>query len=135
MDYSIVHNLALRLKLNKLDGCGIAAPILLYEYLKRVHKMTPELVQGYYTSDNEKCWHVWVRHNDTNYDIGHVLACLIDPEFKKVQYTLNNTDDIQEGPQELIDQFKLYQEKPSVFWKNTSRTLQNFRSKILYTTK
>jgi len=133
MDSSIVHKLALRLKLNKLDGCGIAAPILLHEYMKRVHKITTELVQGYYISDNEKCWHVWVRHNEVDYDIGHALACLIDPEFKKVQYTLHVTDEV-EATSELTDQFKLYKEKPSVFWKNVSRILQNFRSKILYTT-
>ena len=135
MDSSLVHKLALRLKLNKLDGCGIAAPILLYEYLKRVHKITTELVQGYYKSDNEKCWHVWIRHTEIDYDIGHDLACLVDPEFKKVQYTLQIDNNTKEGPQELIDQFNLYQENPSMFWKNTSRTLQNFRSKILYNTK
>ena len=132
MDSSLVHKLALRLKLNKLDGCGIAAPILLYEYMKRVHKITTELVQGYYISDNEKCWHVWIRHNEVDYDIGHVLACMIDSEFKKVQYTLQIAEE-EITSSELTEQFKLYQEKPSVFWKNTSRTLQNFRSKILYT--
>jgi hypothetical protein len=122
----IIKKIALRLKLNKLEGCGIAGPILVHEYLKRYHSITTTLVQGQYTSEHEKCAHVWLRYCDREYDIGHVLACLIDPEFTKVQYSLT------EGPSELSDQFELYQEKPSVFWKNSSRPLQNFRSKLLY---
>jgi hypothetical protein len=126
MIHDIIKKIALRLKLNKLEGCGIAAPILVHEYLKRHHNIETTLVQGQYTSEHEKCSHVWIRHEGTDYDIGHTMACLIDPEFTKVQYSLT------EGPSELSEQFELYQEKPSVFWKNSSRPLQNFRSKLLY---
>ena len=122
----IIKKIALRLKLNKLEGCGIAAPILVHEYLKRHHSIDMTLIQGQYTSEHEKCAHVWLRYGDKDYDIGHAMACLIDPEFTKVQYSLT------EGPSELSEQFELYQEKPSVFWKNSSRPLQNFRSKLLY---
>ena len=122
----IIKKIALRLKLNKLEGSGIAAPILVHEYLKRHHSIDTILVQGQYTSEHEKCSHVWIRHEGIDYDIGHVMACLVDPEFTKVQYSLI------EGPSELSEQFELYQEKPSVFWKNSSRPLQNFRSKLLY---
>ena len=122
----IVKKIALRLKLNKLEGCGIAGPILVHEYLKRYHSIETTLVQGQYISTDEKCAHVWIRHEGTDYDIGHTMACLVDPEFSKVQYSL------VEGPSELSEQFDLYQEKPSVFWKNSSRPLQNFRSKLLY---
>jgi hypothetical protein len=122
----IIKKVALRLKLNKLEGCGIAAPILVHEYLKRYHSIETTLVQGQYISEHEKCAHVWLRYCDKDYDIGHVMACLVDPEFTKVQYSL------VEGPSELSEQFDLYQEKPSVFWKNYIRPLQNFRSKLLY---
>lgn len=122
----IIKKVALRLKLNKLEGCGIAAPILVHEYLKRYHSIETTLVQGQYTSKHEKCAHVWLRYREKDYDIGHVIACLVDPEFTRVSYSL------VEGPSELSEQFDLYQEKPSVFWKNSSRPLQNFRSKLLY---
>ena len=122
----IIKKIALRLKLNKLEGCGIAAPILVQEYLKRHHNIDATLVQGQYVSTDEKCSHVWIRQDGQDYDIGHVMACLVDPEFSKVQYSL------VEGPSDLAEQFDLYQEKPSVFWKNSSRPLQNFRSKLLY---
>ena len=122
----IIKKIALRLKLNKLEGCGIAAPILVQEYLKRHHSIDATLVQGQYISTDEKCAHVWLRHEGIDYDIGHTMACLVDPEFTKVQYSL------VEGPSDLAEQFDLYQEKPSVFWKNSSRPLQNFRSKLLY---
>ena len=122
----IIKKIALRLKLNKLEGCGIAAPILVHEYLKRHDTIDTTLIQGQYISTDEKCAHVWIRHDGVDYDIGHVMACLVDPEFTKVQYSL------VEGPSELSEQFDLYQEKPSVFWKNSSRPLQNFRSKLLY---
>jgi hypothetical protein len=122
----IVKKIALRLKLNKLEGCGIAAPILVHEYLKRHHNIETKLVQGQYTSEHEKCSHVWLSHEGTDYDIGHVMACLVYPEFTNIQYSLT------EGPSELSEQLDLYQEKPSVFWKNSSRPLQNFRSKLLY---
>jgi len=122
----IIKKIALRLKLNKLKGCDIAAPILVHEYLKRHHSIDMTLIQGQYTSEHEKCAHVWLRYCDKDYDIGHAMACLIDQEFTKVKYSL------VEGPSELSEQFELYQEKPSVFWKNSSRPLQNFRSKLLY---
>jgi len=122
----IIKKIALRLKLNKLEGCGIAAPILVQEYLKRHHNIDATMVQGQYVSTDEKCSHVWLRHDGQDYDIGHMMACLVDPEFTKVHYSL------VEGPSDLAEQFELYQEKPSVFWKNSSRPLQNFRSKLLY---
>ena len=122
----IMKKIALRLKLNKLEGCGIAAPILVHEYLKRYTSIDTTLVQGQYISEHEKCGHVWLRYCDKDYDIGHVIACLVDPEFTMVKYSLI------EGPSELSEQFDLYKEKPSVFWKNSRRPLQDFISKLLY---
>lgn len=126
MILDIIKKIALRLKLNKLEGCGIASPILVHEYLKRHHNIETTLIQGQYISENEKCAHVWIRYCDQDYDIGHMMACLVDPEFTNVQYSL------VEGPSELSEQFDLYKEKPSMFWKKSSRPLQNFRSKLLY---
>jgi hypothetical protein len=129
-------NLALRLRLNKLQDCGILAPLLLYEmYLLTRHRV--ELLQGYLViqpadGPKEICWHVWIRHeNGTDSDIGMILAGLVDPEFDRVKkdYIIG---ELPEGTEcskdpESVKQFEEYLDNPKQFWSKVSKKMSDFR--------
>ena len=83
----IKHNLFLRLKLHKLTECGIVAPIILYEAMKK-KDIDVRLNQGWCGIDNEWGWHVWVVDKDDKiYDIH---ADLTKGDIENIKYAPHN---------------------------------------------
>jgi hypothetical protein len=133
--------LALKLKLNKIDNCGIAAPILLNEILaKNGHKT--KLVQGYCSLNQDTCWHVWVEVVDKcgslgpeKLDIGYTIACLNDKEFEKCNMILHTNlapgADTPSSDTESLDNWELYEKDHKAFWKKQPIKVQNTRAKLL----
>jgi hypothetical protein len=136
----IQKRLALKLKLNKIDDCGIAAPILLNEILAKMGHTTT-LVQGYCSSGSETCWHVWIELQMSEHgppqklDIGYTIACLKDSEFLKCTVILHkNVAPGAKEPQrdtESLDLWEIYQKDSKEFWKKQPVRVQNFRAKVL----
>ena len=130
----IQKRLALKLKLNKIDNCGITAPILLNEIFAK-QGLKPRLVQGYCSLSEETCWHVWVEIGVQKFDIGYTIACLQDKEFEKCTMILHTS--LAQGakqPQkdtETTDMWEIYQKDSKEFWKKQSMKIQNFRAKVL----
>jgi len=132
--------LALKLKLNKIDNCGIAAPILLNEILAKNGYQT-KLVQGYCSLNTDTCWHVWVEVDKCGalgpekLDIGKTIASLSDKEFEKCNMILHtNLAPNSKKPssdQETLDNWEMYQSDHQAFWKKQSVKLQNFRAKSM----
>ena len=133
--------LALKLKLNKIDNCGIAAPILLNEILAKNGYQT-KLVQGYCSLNVDTCWHVWVEVVDKcsalgpeKLDIGHTIAGLSDKEFEKCNMILHTNlapgSRKPSSDQETLDNWELYQSDHQAFWKKQSIKIQNFRAKSM----
>jgi hypothetical protein len=136
----IQKRLALKLKLNKIDDCGIAASILLNEILAK-QGVSTKLVQGYCSLSGETCWHVWVEVESEfgpkqKLDIGYIIACLQDREFENCTVLLHTG--IAPGSKEpksdteTLDNWELYQKDSKEFWKKQSTKLQNFRAKVLH---
>ena len=141
LPFDVQKRLALKLKLNKIDNCGIVAPILLNEILAK-QGLSTKLVQGYSSLSNETCWHVWVEVSKCNalgpvekLDIGYTIACLQDKEFLSCQMILHtNLVPGSKPPQkdtESVDSWEVYQKDSKEFWKKQSIKIQNFRAKVL----
>ena len=130
----IQKRLALKLKLNKIDNCGIVAPILLNELLLKIGYSSSKLTQGYCSLSNETCWHIWVELEGRKLDIGYTLACLKDSEFEKCTTILHTNlaqgVKVPEQDTETLDMWELYQENPKEYWKKQHVKLKNFRSKM-----
>jgi len=130
----IQKRLALKLKLNKIDNCGITAPILLNEILAKCGHTT-RLVQGYCSLTGETCWHVWVEIGALKLDIGYTIACLQDREFEKCCPILHtNVVPGAKEPQrdtESVDNWEVYQKDSKEFWKKQTIKVQNFRAKVI----
>jgi hypothetical protein len=130
----IQKRLALKLKLNKIDNCGLTAPILLNEILAKCGHAT-KLVQGYCSLSADTCWHVWVQVDKRSLDIGYTIACLQDKEFEKCHAILHAS--LAPGakePQrdtETTDMWEIYQKDSKEFWKKQPTRVQNFRAKVL----
>ena len=136
----IQKRLALKLKLNKIDNCGLTAPILLNEILAKQGLKT-RLVQGYCSLSGDTCWHVWVEIQMSEHgspqklDIGYTIACLQDQEFEKCEMILHTT--LAPGaktPQkdtESVDMWEIYQKDSKEFWKKQPTKVQNFRAKVI----
>ena len=136
----IQKRLALKLKLNKIDNCGLTAPILLNEILAKCGHTT-KLVQGYCSLSEDTCWHVWVdiqmseHGSPQKLDIGYTIACLQDKEFEKCCMILHTG--LAPGakePQrdtETTDMWEIYQKDSKEFWKKQPVKVQNFRAKVL----
>lgn len=131
---AIQKRLALKLKLHKIDSCGIAAPILLNEILSK-NGYHPKLVQGYCSLNKETCWHIWVQIGAEKFDIGYTIACLNDTEFEKCNMILHlNLAPGAKTPKidtETLDNWEIYQEDHNSFWKKQSIKVQSIRSKLL----
>ena len=134
MASNIQRRLALKLKLHKIDSCGIAAPILLNEILAKSGFKT-KLVQGYCSLNSETCWHIWVEIGAEKYNIGHTISSLHDPEFEKCHPVLHlNIAPGNEPPKtdtEATDDWELYQSDHKAFWKKQPVKVQNIRAKLL----
>ena len=130
----IQKRLALKLKLNKIDSCGIAASILLNEILAKNGYQT-KLVQGYCSLNKETCWHIWVEIGSEKFDIGYTFACLHDNEFEKCQPILHmNLAPGAEPPKtdtETLDDWELYEKDHRAFWKKQPIKIQNVRAKLV----
>jgi hypothetical protein len=129
----IQKRLALKLKLNKIDNCGIVAPILLNELLAKLGHET-KLVQGYCSVAGETCWHVWPEIGVQKFDIGYTIACLNDKEFAKCTMILHtNLAPGSSEPKtdtEVLDMWDVYKKDPREFWKKQSSQIQSFRAKV-----
>jgi hypothetical protein len=134
MAEEIQYRLALKLKLRKIDSCGIAAPILLNEILAK-NGFKTELVQGYCSVNQETCWHVWIETDGKQIDIGQTIASLKDSRFKNVSVILHkNIAPDAPAPQtdtETLDEWDLYQKDHKEFWKKQPMRVQNARAKLL----
>jgi len=65
-------------------------------------------------------------------DIGHILACMQDPEFSKCAFKLSMIEPAEyQKEQSVIDSWELYQENPKDFWKKTPMKVQDFRAKMM----
>ena len=128
----IQRRLALKIRLNKIEGVGVTGPIILHEILY-TNSYPSKLVQGYCrTNDADPFWHVIVMVGEEVLDIGHTLACLQDSEFIKFRFTMS-----QEEPEEyqkeqmVIDSWEIYQKDPKDFWKKMPKKIQDFRAKMM----
>ena len=128
----IQRRLALRIRLNKIEGVGITGPIILHEVLY-MNSYPSKLVQGYCSvNDEHPCWHVIVMVDKEPLDIGYTLACLQDPDFTKCRFTLT-----QEEPEEyqkdqlVVDSWDIYQKDQKEFWKKMPKKIQDFRAKMM----
>ena len=131
---AIQKRLALKLKLHKIDSCGIAAPILLNEILAKNGYET-KLVQGYCSLNKDTCWHIWVQVGTEQFDIGYIIACLNDKEFINCNMILHlnlapNSEKPMSNP-ETLDYWEIYQGDHKAFWKKQSIKVQNARAKLL----
>jgi hypothetical protein len=130
----IQKRLALKLKLYKIDSCGIAAPILLNEILAKNGYQT-KLVQGYCSLDKETCWHIWIEIGSEKIDIGNTIACLHDKEFEKCKMILHTNLALgSESPKtntETLDEWDIYKDDHKAFWKKQPIKVQNVRAKLL----
>jgi hypothetical protein len=125
----IQKRLALKMRLNKIDGFGITGPILLCDALYK-QKFSSRLVQGYCTVNGDSCWHLWVQIGDDKYDIGYTMACLDDHEFTKCQFVLSEDEPVQyQKDQTVIDSWNLYQKDPHAYWKKAPKKIQDFRAR------
>jgi hypothetical protein len=127
----VQRRLALRMKLNKIDGVGVTGPVLLNELLYKQGYQS-NVVQGYCTVNGESCWHVWVESGGIQYDIGYTLACLEDPEFSKCQFVLTRDTPAEYQKDDLvITSWELYLKDHKEFWKKMPKKVQDFRYKML----
>lgn len=128
----IQKKLALRIRLNKIENCGIAAPILLNEILAKKGFKT-KVVQGFASLGSETIWHVWVECEGVQLDIAQVLTKLHDPDYNSDGVSLSET--YEEGcpkeNQQVTAQWELYQKDSKQFWRETPMKVQNFRAKML----
>ena len=129
--------LALQFRLNKIQSSGIYGPILLNELLIHKYKdCKPEIKEGFLkiiTSDKEKpeiCWHLWVESGSNKFDINILMAENNDEEFKACDFEYLEDDGDIKPPEDLYDQWKLYQKDKKEFWKKSPMKLKNFRSKL-----
>jgi hypothetical protein len=129
---SVLRRLALKIRLNKIENCGIAAPILLNEILAKKGFKT-KVVQGFASLKEESAWHVWVECDGVQLDIASTLHQLKNPEEPLSHVSLSETYEEgcpQENPQ-VTAQWELYQKDSKQFWKEMPAKVQNFRAKIL----
>ena len=129
----IQRRLALKIRLNKIEGVGVTGPVILHEILY-MNSYPSKLVQGYCrTNDADPFWHVIVMVGDQVLDIGHTLACLQDPEYAKLRFTLSQEEPEEEyqKDQMVIDSWELYQKDPKDFWKKMPKKIQDFRAKMM----
>ena len=130
----IQKRLALKLKLHKIDSCGIAAPILLNEILAK-SGFTTKLVQGYCSLNKDTCWHIWVEIGAEKFDIGYTIACLQDKEFEKCTMILHTNlapnAEVPKTDTATLDEWDLYQKSHHDFWKKQSIKIQSVRAKLL----
>jgi hypothetical protein len=131
---SIQRRLALKMRLNKIDGVGVTGPIILHEVLTKM-SFSSKLVQGFCSVNDEgSCWHVIVMADDgLVLDIGHTLACLQDPEFSKCKFVLSQEEPEGEYQKDqlVIDSWEIYQKDPKDFWKKMPKKVQDFRAKMM----
>ncbi len=124
------HNLALRLRLHKMEDAGVHGVLLLHELLLKQGYKNLELVQGYLSVAGENCWHVWLDHDGEIIDLGRILAELKDPEFKKCEfkYLLREPEGYTKDKEDLNQ--KIWETRDAKdFWKTTPKKFQEFRSK------
>ena len=134
---NIQNRLVLKFRVNKVQTSGIYGPILLNELFHHHDKdCKSEIKEGYLkivTTDKEKpeiCWHLWVENDGNKYDINRVMAERNDEEFRACEFDYLDSIDEDTKPQELYEQWKLYQEDKKEFWKKSPMKLKNFRSKL-----
>jgi len=123
-----LRRLALRIRLNKVDGVGITGPVLLHELLPE-----SRIVQGWCRINGKNpCWHVVVFNGDECLDIGHEMACMQDPDFRKhsVTFTTEEPEEGVESDKMVLDTWEIYQANPGNFWKMAPKKIQDFRSKM-----
>ena len=131
----IQRRLALKFRVNKIENSGVHGPILLNELFHNKDKnSSTKLVEGFLkinTEEPEVCWHLRVEdENEIVYDINKTLACMRDPGFENIEFEYMKDVDNPEKPEELSEQWKLYQDDKKEFWKKSPQNLKNFRSKI-----
>lgn len=128
----IQRRLALKIRLNKIEGVGITGPVILHEVLY-MNSYPSKLVQGYCRiNEGEPCWHLIVMVDTEPLDIGYTLACLQDPEYAKYRVTLSQEEpEKYESDKMVTDSWELYQKDPKEFWKKMPMKLQNFRAKMM----
>ena len=128
----IQKRLALKIKLNKIENCGIAAPILLNELLAK-KGYTTKVVQGFASLGPETIWHVWVECEGKQLDIAQVISKLYDPNHNSDGITLSETyeDGSPKENQQVTAQWELYQQDSKQFWRETPMKVQNFRASLL----
>ena len=128
--FQIQKRLALKMRLNKIENCGIAAPILLNELLAK-QGFTTKVVQGYVSLGSDTIWHIWVKCNDTDLDIAPVL---VDPDYQGgggIMLSETYEEGCPQENQQVTYQWELYQKDSKQFWKETPMKVQNFRASLL----
>ncbi len=70
----VQRRLALKMRLNKIDGVGVTAPIILHEVLTTMN-YNSRLMQGYCVMNGTKdaCWHVVAMVEDATSETSQVL--------------------------------------------------------------
>ena len=122
-------DLALRLKLHKLENSGIFNAVLFHDTL---NKNNSELIQGYCTVNGDTCWHVWSRVSGEDLDIARFIAILKDKEFERCEFKLGTEE--PEGAQkdpETLELWELYKRDKGAFWRKAPKKFLDFRSSHL----
>jgi hypothetical protein len=134
-----IKRLAMRMKLNKVNGTVVHHCAILKKILKE-QGIKSTIIRGYCISPGEVCEHYWVRTDDEglDFDIGYELACLYSPDLKTMTKFLSEEfpeglKDAQGKEPEVLRQednqrlFELHNTDPVTFWKESPKGVQIFR--------
>jgi len=130
-----VRKLSLGMKLHKVGGTVIHHQAILIRYLRTVHKLECELVEGYImTGDNETCWHCWVEVGEQKYDIAWLIAGLPDTRnslVREIPEGYERMDLKDERGRYVVDEnmrlFQLFNTDEKKFWEEAPVAVKKFR--------
>ena len=123
------------MKLHKVGGTVIHHQAILIRYLRTVHKLECELVEGYImTGDNETCWHCWVEVGEQKYDIAWLIAGLPDTRnslVREIPEGYERMDLKDERGRYVVDEnmrlFQLFNTDEKKFWEEAPVAVKKFR--------
>ncbi len=125
-----LNRFVLKMRLNKVQNCGISAPILWSEVNKNL-----TAIQGYINTQGATCWHVWCQDTHGNIeDVGFELAKREDPSFANIdkEYIMVPPEGVQvDKDPDVEERWEKYQRDSKGYWKTESQRLRDFKSHIM----
>jgi|TARA_B100001094_G_C17451940_1_gene448683 hypothetical protein len=124
----------LKMRLNKMQKCGISGPLIWSEVNRNL-----TAVQGYLVTQGTACWHVWCQDTQGEIqDVGWELAKREDAAFANIdkEYIMIPPEGMQVDKDiEVAERWDKYQQDPKGYWKTEPMDVQTFRAKIIRETK